>query len=370
MKTIVINLLGAAGSGKSSLAGELFGKLKKAGYNCEYVQEFVKKSVYEGNSAVLKNQLFVLANQYYNIDLLRDKVDIIITDSPLLLSIFYNKYFDKSNSFRIPDEIFEGLTMYVHSTFDNLNYFIKRNHEYKREGRYQDETRAREEEKILENLMDNVGIEVKHLLSTDDCASIIMEDVKKRYEFYKNLEKSGNEIERKFLVSSLPFSLKDEDCDKFVQGYLKSNEREKRVRAVNDEKFYLTEKYGHGVKREEFEKEITREDFQNLLQDVDGELIKKRRYYLDVGAKNPAELDVYFGHLAGLKTVEVEFSSIDESNAFIVPDWFGEEVTNDKKFKNKSLAKSGFKEITASTKWLTIVDCNLTSIENCLLIDY
>lgn len=346
MKTIVINLLGAAGAGKSSLAGELFGRLKKAGYSCEYVQEFVKKSVYEGNSAVLRNQLFVLANQYYNIDLLRNKVDIIITDSPLLLSVFYNRYFDKTNAFRIPDEIFEKLTMYIHSTFDNLNYFIKRNHVYKKEGRYQDESRVREEEKILEHLMNNAGIEIKHLLSTDNCSAIIMEDIKKRVEFYQSLEKQGDEIERKFLVSFEPFSLDNQKYDKIVQGYIKSNEKEKRIRAINGTKFFLTEKYGLGVKREEFEKEISREEFFKLLQDVDGKLIKKRRYYIDVGAKKSAELDVYFGHLAGLKTVEVEFSSLEESNAFIVPNWFGEEVTNDKYYKNKNLSKIDFESNT------------------------
>ena len=338
MKTLVVNLLGAAGSGKSTLASELFAKLKKLGYNCEYVQEFVKKSVYEGNNAVLNNQLFVIANQYYNVDILRNKVDIIITDSPFLLSIFYNKNFDKEKSFGIPDEIFTPLAMYIHSTFDNLNYFITRNHGYKQEGRYQDEERASAEEKILQNLMSSLDIKITNLLSTDNCVDIITEDIKKRYEFYSNLNKFGNEIERKFLLSYLPFSLDNLKCDKIIQGYLNIKEKEVRIRAVNGNKFCLTEKYGNGIKRDEFEKEISKEEFLNYLKHLRGNLIKKKRYYIDIGGPKPAELDVYFENLKGLKTIEIEFNSLEESNNFIAPSWFGKEVTFNSAYKNKALA--------------------------------
>lgn len=337
MKTIVVNLLGAAGSGKSVLASEVFSKLKKEGYNCEYVSEFVKQSVYEGNYTVLKNQLYVLANQYYHIDLLRDKVDIIVTDSPLLLSIFYNNNFDKANSYKIPDELFRDLIMYVHSTFDNLNFFIKRNHPYKKEGRYQDESLAREEEGVMQKLLSGLGINVRQLLSTDNCAQIIVDAVKNRCEFYKTFQKSGKEIERKFLVHDIPFSLNKMRSDSIVQGYLDSNENEIRIRAVNANKFYLTQKYGSGINRDEYEKELTPDEFYRYAERIKGKLIQKRRYYVDLGQKT-AELDLYLDDLSGLKTVEVEFASIEEADSFLLPDWFGKEITCDTKYKNYALA--------------------------------
>jgi CYTH domain-containing protein len=38
---------------------------------------------------------------------------------------------------------------------------------------------------------------------------------------------------------------------------------------------------------------------------------------------------------------EVEFSSIEAAESFIPPEWFREEITHDKSFKNQSLARYG-----------------------------
>lgn len=340
MKTIVVNLIGAAGSGKSTLASEIFAKLKREGYNCEYVPEFVKKSVYENNMTILHNQLVILANQYYNMDILRDKVNIIITDSPILLSIFYNQNnHSKQNTFKIPDEILNKLILYIHGTFDNLNFFIVRNHEYKREGRYQDEEQAKEEEKRLMDMMDSLNINMQHLLSTDDCAKIIIDKVKERMKFYNSLKKSGQEIERKFLVKNLPFNINSLEHHDILQGYLMSNNGEMRIRSVDNKNFYLTRKFGQGWKREEFEKEITMNEFFELLGSIDGNLIKKRRYYYPFEDGKVAEIDCYYGKLKRLKTVEVEFPSFEEADTFQKPDWFGKEVTDSMEFKNRHLSQ-------------------------------
>lgn len=65
--------------------------------------------------------------------------------------------------------------------------------------------------------------------------------------------------------------------------------------------------------------------------------ISKVRYVLELnGAK--AEVDVYEGALKGLITAEVEFITMERAQEFQVPDWFGEEVTYDKRYKNKNLA--------------------------------
>ena len=340
MKTIVVNLIGAAGSGKSTLASEIFAKLKREGYNCEYVPEFVKKSVYENNMTILNNQLVILANQYYNMDILRDKVNIIVTDSPIILSIFYNQNnHSKENTFKIPDEIFKKLILYIHGTFDNLNFFIVRNHEYKREGRYQDEDQVKLEEAKLMNMMNKLNIDMQHLLSTDDCAKIIIDKVKERMKFYDSLKKSGQEIERKFLIKNLPFDIKKLEHHDILQGYLQSNNGEMRIRSVDNNKFFITRKFGQGWKREEFEKEITMEEFFELLGNIDGNLIKKQRYYYPLENGKTAEIDCYYGKLKSLKTVEVEFSSFEEAYAFQKPDWFGKEVTDILEFKNRNLSQ-------------------------------
>ena len=87
---ILINLFGAPGAGKSSGAAYIFSKLKMNGINTELVTEFAKDKVWENNNEVFKNQAYIFGKQYFKISRVADKVDVIVTDSPLLLSAFYN----------------------------------------------------------------------------------------------------------------------------------------------------------------------------------------------------------------------------------------------------------------------------------------
>src|SRR5918995_1665996 len=53
-------------------------------------------------------------------------------------------------------------------------------------------------------------------------------------------------------------------------------------------------------------------------------------------------LDGDGGVLAGLVVAEVEFDSESESDAFRPPDWFGEEVTGEERYANRTLACEGW----------------------------
>jgi CYTH domain-containing protein len=68
--------------------------------------------------------------------------------------------------------------------------------------------------------------------------------------------------------------------------------------------------------------------------------IRQIRYELDQ-VDVTIELDVFRGTLCGLCLAEVEFPSNEAAGAFCPPNWFGEEVTDDERFKNKSLALHG-----------------------------
>ena len=87
---VVINLWGAPGSGKSTLAAELFSIMKKRSLNVELVTEFAKDMTWENNMTAIGCQEYIFGNQSWRLERLRDKVDFIITDSPLPLSILYN----------------------------------------------------------------------------------------------------------------------------------------------------------------------------------------------------------------------------------------------------------------------------------------
>lgn len=146
------------------------------------------------------------------------------------------------------------------------------------------------------------------------------------------------EIERKYLVPSLPDNLSLYKSKKIAQGYL-CIDPVVRIRRSNDD-YYLTYKGEGLMAREEYNLPLTKEAFNHMLPKVDGLLIEKTRYLIPLDNNLTAELDVFEGALAPLTLVEVEFSSIDEANSFVPPSWFGEDVTESGKYHNSYLSRS------------------------------
>lgn len=131
----VINLFGAPGAGKSTIAAGLFNQMKIDGYNVEYVTEFAKDLVYEDNMSVLNNQLYVTATQDHRMRRLIGKVDYVITDSPLLLGIVHAK-----GIFKIIE--FENLIVKIFNSYNNINFYIERYHKYSESGRLESESES------------------------------------------------------------------------------------------------------------------------------------------------------------------------------------------------------------------------------------
>lgn len=144
MKTVVINLFGGPGCGKSTIAAELFAILKKQGYECELVTEYAKDKVWEESYKTLENQIYVFAKQLHRMWRLKDKVQFIITDSPLPLSIIYDR--DKN-------EDLKNLIITTFNSFDNINIVINRSTVYNQNGRYQNEEQANELDNQIRELL-------------------------------------------------------------------------------------------------------------------------------------------------------------------------------------------------------------------------
>ena len=146
------------------------------------------------------------------------------------------------------------------------------------------------------------------------------------------------EIERKFLVGALP-NLEGVLHSEIKQGYV-SFSPEIRVRQLDD-KYYRTEKGEGMIQREENEWEIDKETAEKMFNEVKTNLIEKTRYYIPYG-KYIIELDIYKGIFKGLVVAEVEFESIEEANNFTPPDWFLEDVSEKREYRNKILALKGY----------------------------
>ena len=172
-ETLVINLIGGPCSGKSTVAAELFARLKKMGIHCELVSEYIKDRIYEENQTIPKNQIAIFGMEHYNISNKLGKVDVIVHDGSFINNIIYkaeeNKHFD-------------DLIISEYKRFWNLDFFIKRgNIEFETYGRIHNLKQSKELDKIIKETYDSYGlsyIEVESREAVDKIIPIVLKEIK------------------------------------------------------------------------------------------------------------------------------------------------------------------------------------------------
>jgi adenylate kinase family enzyme len=147
--SIVVNLFAGPGAGKSTACAQIYSELKWLGVNCEMALEYAKDKVWEESVKLLENQDYIFGKQLHRINRLINKVDVIITDSPLLLSIIY----DATKS-----ENFKKHVIEIHNRFENFNFFIEREKPYNESGRTQKENEAKIIDNRIKNLLKELNI--------------------------------------------------------------------------------------------------------------------------------------------------------------------------------------------------------------------
>lgn len=128
---------------------------------------------------------------------------------------------------------------------------------------------------------------------------------------------------------------------------------ERRVRSIDDEKFYKTVKTPTSDPRQRIELEtpIDKENYDIYLhQKEEGtETIHKTRFKISIENGLTYELDIFHNkELNEHSTIEVEFDTKEDAENFNPPEWFGEDITSNKKFSNHKLAKEVFEKKQAS----------------------
>lgn len=159
----IINLYGGPGTGKSTTAAQIFAELKKRGINVELVTEFAKDLTWHERHKTLTDQLYILGKQHHKIFMLKDKVDYIITDSPLFLSAYYNEFVCAEP---LP-ETFRNLVIDLWWTYDSIDIFLTRSKAYNPKGRNQTEEEAVKIDTTLKAMMKGVGIPFIECGTTD-----------------------------------------------------------------------------------------------------------------------------------------------------------------------------------------------------------
>lgn len=148
------------------------------------------------------------------------------------------------------------------------------------------------------------------------------------------------EIERKFLVQG-DYKAYADSSSRIVQAYLcASGGNTVRVRLLGEKGFLTIKGPSQGISRFEWEKEIPQEDARALLGLCRGGVIDKTRTIVPFRG-HIFEVDEFYGDNEGLTVAEVELTSEDE--AFEKPDWLGEEVSDDPRYRNSHLLSHPYK---------------------------
>jgi len=181
-KTVIINLFASPGSGKSTMAAGIFCGLKIKGIDCEIASEFAKDLVWEERFKALSNQLYVSGKQSHRISRLEGKVDVIITDSPILLSAYYNRINKTFNP-----ELFDKLMLEDFNKHDNINYFINlKKHNYNTNGRLQTSDESEFISLELKKILDDFNIKYIEIEKSEESIKTIVDYISTIVEKHNN----------------------------------------------------------------------------------------------------------------------------------------------------------------------------------------
>jgi hypothetical protein len=179
-KTIVVNLFGGPGSGKSTQALGVAYKLKLNGVNCEYASEIAKDLMWREDYGSLKDQVKIFGKQNGKIFDLKDKVDVVITDSPAVMGLLYCD----NNDVSVKELKALAIAEFNRDDIINVNIMLKRdpNRDYDPNGREQTADEAKEKDKDVRVLLSELGIRVRHFIAQESTVDYIYTDIMKKLD--------------------------------------------------------------------------------------------------------------------------------------------------------------------------------------------
>lgn len=152
------------------------------------------------------------------------------------------------------------------------------------------------------------------------------------------------EIERKYLIQTLPENLDSYPFHLIEQGYLCTNPV-LRIRK-QDQEHFITYKSKGLLAREEVNLPLSPAGYEHLKGKVDDLLIVKKRILIPLFQELLIELDIFEGKHQGLILAEVEFPTLEEAQSFTPPHWFGADVTLEPQYQNSNLSKHPFVKVS------------------------
>jgi len=161
-------LLGGPGSGKSTTAANVFAHLKWQDINCELVNEYAKDLVWEHRHKTFENQIYMFGKQHHRIYRVVGQVDVIVTDSPILLTPIYD--LERRESLK-------QLMLEEFNKVHNFNVFLKRKKKYQPKGRNQNEEQAKEKDREIKTFLEDNKIPYVEIDGTNENVDVIVKTI-------------------------------------------------------------------------------------------------------------------------------------------------------------------------------------------------
>lgn len=172
--TLVVNLIGGPGTGKTTTMALVFGTLKQLGIDAEMVTEFPKELVWEHRTETMKDELYIFAKQAHRFFRVNGQVDVIVTDRPIILTVLYNNlYGDGSNAL-------DAVVKETFNKYNNMNFFLNRVKGYNPNGRTQTEDEADKIAEGLKDILDKENYPYKSYNADESVVDKIVVDILER----------------------------------------------------------------------------------------------------------------------------------------------------------------------------------------------
>ncbi len=154
------------------------------------------------------------------------------------------------------------------------------------------------------------------------------------------------EIERKFLLLSDDWRPLVMQTLSIKQAYICNTDKASlRVRLSDQKGFLCSKTMSSNIRRHEFEYEIPFHDAEFMMQNMcTGNWVVKKRHLVQVDDRHTWEIDQFEDENDGLVIAEIELRN--ELEAYIKPNWVGEEVSHDLRYANVSLMMNPYKSWT------------------------
>ena len=164
--TLVVNMLGGSGIGKSTTAAGLYYHMKLKGMNVELVREYVKLLAWQGQKIGQFDQVNIFGEQCKLEHTLYGKVDYIVTDSPIVLAPIYEHFYHGDSM--MEEAAIKFLDKAKNNDIQQLNIVLERNKPYDTRGRYQTEEEAKRVDNMTTQFLADHGMSFERISGPDN----------------------------------------------------------------------------------------------------------------------------------------------------------------------------------------------------------